>query len=676
MERIDSIVQFEAFLKRRFPGSRTAKDYVSDVRQLARACPKEWRDVTMYDIDAFVDQQRQAGRSAATVKRRVAALKTFFDFLAEESGELRWDNPVRFKRHAGRQPRRLPRDLSNEKIERLYGVIESARDRAWFVLMWRAGLRVSEVAGLKVIDVLTPALNQQAAQLRVNGKGQKERIVLLSADAYAVLAEWLAGRPQESVPEVFLNDRGQPLKANGIAWLLKGYGEQVALHVSPHQLRHTFARQVTEAGMPVTSLSKLLGHEQISTTQIYTAGADPHLREAYQQAMAQMTTPTAISTPPSVPTPAPTVAHTLPSEGPTVPSPAQPDEARWATHLPSALRQATLDYFRPLAQEWHPHRRRRFTLQRWGEARRFWDWLCARRTVTCLADVTLADLRTFQSESLSKAKSPLTINRILVHILNILHQQFEQGGSIDPSVFRLRALPRPDSLPRHLNEQEAQALDALLLRRLETADPIGCLENACFAVLAYTGLRASECIDLLIQDVDLAGQRLLVRQGKGMTDRVVYLSERTCRVLTRYLAQPDLSLAPSAAFFQCPDHSALKYHWLYQHLASFAQQAAVTSLTPHRLRHTLATRLINRGMPVTRIQKLLGHKHLNTTMIYARVSDATVEADYRCAMRQIEWQAMPLSSAALPADNWPRPPAEPSLTLAVCKGNITLDNSI
>ena len=187
---------------------------------------------------------------------------------------------------------------------------------------------MSEVASLKVIDVLTPALNQQAAQLRVNGKGQKERIVLLTADAYAVLAEWLAGRPQEPVPEVFLNDRGQPLKANGIAWLLKGYGQQVALHVSPHQLRHTFARQVTEAGMPVTSLSKLLGHEQISTTQIYTAGADPHLREAYQQAMAQMTTPTAISTPP-VPAPAPTVTHTLAPEGPTVPSPAQPDETSW-----------------------------------------------------------------------------------------------------------------------------------------------------------------------------------------------------------------------------------------------------------------------------------------------------------------------------------------------------------
>ena len=679
MERTDSITQFEAFLKRRFPGSRTVKDYVSDVRQLERACPKAWREVTLHDIDAFVDQQRQAGRSAATVKRRVAALKTFFDFLAEESGELRWDNPVRFKRHAGKQPRRLPRDLSNAQMEQLYGVIESVRDRAWFVLMWRAGLRVSEVASLKVADVLTPAVNEHAARLRVTGKGQKERIVLLTADAYAVLATWLADRPKAETPEVFLNERGQPLKANGIAWLLKRYSRQVGRPVSPHQLRHTFARQVTEAGMPITSLSKLLGHEQLSTTQIYTAGADPHLCEAYQQAMAQlaqMTSAPAVATPPPAPLPAAAMTDAEASAGPTVPSPVQPEEASWAPHLPPALRQATLDYIRPLSATWHPHRRRMLTLRRWGEVRRFWEWLGARRTVTQPAEVTLADLRTFQTERLAQGTTPHTINCSLAHILNILRQQNERGAPVDPSVFRLHALARSESLPRHLNEPEAQALDAWLLRRLDSPDPLARLENACFAVLAYTGLRASECVDLLMQDVDLAGQRLVVRQGKGMADRVVYLSEVTCRVLSGYLAQPDICHAPRVAFFQRPNHSALKYGWLYQHLTTFACAAGVSGVTPHRLRHTLATRLLNRGMAVTRIQKLLGHQHLNTTMIYARVSDATVEADYRTAMRQIEWQAMPLSNTALPAVDWPLPHSEPSLTLAARNGDITLDNSI
>jgi len=107
MERQDWLPRFEEYLRRRAPGRRTAVDYVSDVRQFGAVCQKPWREVTMHDIDAFVDQQRESGLSAATVKRRVAALKVFFDFLAEEDN-LSWPNPVRFKRHAGKQPDACP----------------------------------------------------------------------------------------------------------------------------------------------------------------------------------------------------------------------------------------------------------------------------------------------------------------------------------------------------------------------------------------------------------------------------------------------------------------------------------------------------------------------------------------------------------------------------------------
>lgn len=123
MDQDESIAQFAQYLIRRFPGRRTAIDYVSDVRQFAAVCSKPWRMVTLQDIDAFVDQQRAAGLSPATVQRRVAALKTFFDFRAEDSGDLRWPNPVRFKRHAGKQPHRLPRDLTDEQLERLAAVV-------------------------------------------------------------------------------------------------------------------------------------------------------------------------------------------------------------------------------------------------------------------------------------------------------------------------------------------------------------------------------------------------------------------------------------------------------------------------------------------------------------------------------------------------------------------------
>lgn len=224
MDKDESLAKFEQYLWRRFPERRTPVDYLSDIRQFRAVCQKPWRAVTMHDIDAFVDQQRASGLKSATVNRRVAALKTFFDFLAEESDDLSWPNPVHFKRHAGKRPRCLPRDIRDEDIEQVWSVIASARDRAWFALMVRGGLRVGEVVDMKLGDVISKPEGEQVARLRVCGKGRKERVIWLTADAYAVLEDWLARRPENETGNVFLNERGQPLSANGIEWLLHRYG--------------------------------------------------------------------------------------------------------------------------------------------------------------------------------------------------------------------------------------------------------------------------------------------------------------------------------------------------------------------------------------------------------------------------------------------------------------------
>jgi site-specific recombinase XerD len=102
--------------------------------------------------------------------------------------------------------------LRDADVAAVWAVIAKVRDRAWFALMWRAGLRVGEVVTLELADILAPAQAEQPARLRVCGKGQKERIVLLSADAYAVLTAWLAERPVSSSEHVFLNARGRPLR--------------------------------------------------------------------------------------------------------------------------------------------------------------------------------------------------------------------------------------------------------------------------------------------------------------------------------------------------------------------------------------------------------------------------------------------------------------------------------
>jgi site-specific recombinase XerD len=650
MDHDEGITQFTQYLKRRFPGRRTVIDYVSDVRQFAAVCPKPRRSVTLQDIDAFVDQQREGGLRPATIQRRVAALKTFFDFLAEESGDLSWPNPVRFKRHAGKLPSHLPRDLSEEQVRQLQGVITKVRDRAWFLLMLRAGLRVSEVVTLTLADLLTSASADQPAHLRVCGKGQKERMVLLTVEAYKQLQEWLKVRPEVKMPQIFLNERGHPLTANGLEWLLRGYGQQIDLHLTPHQLRHTFARQMTEAGMPITSLGKLLGHAQVSTTQIYTVGADPQLAEAYQSAMTRLVgkplNASAVGPIPPPPDPMP-----IEPVGPPPSPPPLPDGDAWAPDLPSGLRQASLDYVHRRALTYIPKRKRMLALHDLSGLRRFWEWQLKNRPITQPMELGLKDLQTYQTTRLAEGKAVSTINNTVKEVLNLLRELAEQGQAVDASVFRLHALPQPDSLPRYLTDGVSQRLEAYVLSRNMLPEPRLGLENACFFVLAHTGLRARECVDLQVEDLDLSGQRLMVRDGKGRKDRVVYLSEIAAQVLDHYLQiVPHPSTGP---LWVRRSGRPITYQWLHARIVAIGQAAGVADLTPHRLRHTLATRLLNAGMEITRIQKLLGHQEISTTMIYARVLDPTVEADYRRAMCQIESRPKLSKEAAILASDWP-----------------------
>lgn len=666
MERDESLRKFKEYLQRRFPDRRTAKDYVSDLHQFMTNCSKAWREVNMHDIDNFVDQQRQSGLKPATVKRRAAALKTFFDFLAEESGDLSWPNPVRMKRHAGKQEHRLPRDLSDEAVEQVWAHITSQRDRAWFALMLRAGLRVGEVVSLKLEDILAPARENRPARLRVCGKGRKERIVLLTEDAYAVLRAWLEKRPGSLYPQVFLNERdGGPLSENGIEYCLREYARQAGFPVTPHQLRHTYARQLTEAGMPVTSLGKLLGHAQVSTTQIYTAGADPELAQAYQQAMERLGSaplPAALENPIQELAPAATWPPVQERKD------IELDWEAWDPDLPAAIRAATVAFVKRRQPGWKAHKRQARARMILGEFHRFWSRQMKLRPIQQPGELTLQDLHNFQTLRSAEKAAAHTADYTISLVIDLLRELADQGIAINNTVFRFKPRSRPESLPRNLQETEAKSLEQYMLERLENRKQRVCLENACYFVLAHTGLRASECLDLCMQDLDLQGQRLMVREGKGQRDRVVYLSDTACRALRLYLGS---STRPAQAIlFTFPDGRPISYMWLYEHIIALAEEVGIPEVTPHRLRHTLATRLLNSGMDITRIQKLLGHQQVNTTLIYARVQDQTVETDYRRAMQQIERLHMPLSNTPVPADDWLKK-SNANVQLAD-----TLDNSV
>jgi integrase/recombinase XerC len=643
MEREADVKTFVQYLQRRFPERRTSKDYESDVRQFMKQCDKPWREVRMQDIDGFIDAQRQAGMKPATIKRRAAALKTFFDFLAEESGDLGWPNPVRMKRHAGKQPKQLPRDLHDSALERLWSVVSSARDRAWFALMLRAGLRVGEVAALTLADLLAAPTPQQAARLRVCGKGRKERIVLLSADAYAVLQCWLDVRPTSPHEYVFVNERdGGPLSVSGIEYCLDQYSQQAGVDCHPHQLRHTYARQLTEAGMPITTLSRLMGHSQVTTTQAYTNGADPSLDQAYQQAFAQLA---------QIPLPAQAVPAALPAPTcPDEPAPVHPeiDWEQWLTALPTEIRQVCIAFVQRRYPTWKARTRAKMARDLLISFRQFWTWRLAERPIQHPHELTLTDLHAYQTARAAQAVTTHTVDLTLSSLVSLYRELADQGLAVDARIFRWQPRPRPDRLPRDLSEAEMRRLEALVTQRLDSSDPEIQLENLTFLLLAHSGLRAGECLDLCLADIDQDHRRLTIRKGKGMRDRVVYYSASAERALCTYLQTTPRPL--HAPLLVRAKGQPLTYLWLFHHFHALASAAEVADFSIHRLRHTFATRLLNAGMDVTRIQKLLGHEHLNTTMIYARVLDQTLEIDYRRAMNAIELQQMPLSDQPIPVE--------------------------
>jgi site-specific recombinase XerD len=667
MDNGEALERFDAYLRRRYPDRRTPVDYVSDVRQFQQACPKPWHAVSVDDMDAFVDQMRQAHLKPATIKRRVTALKVYFDFLAEETGQGDRSSPVRLRRHAGKLGRRVPRSLSDTEVAALLAVLDGERDRALVALMLRAGLRVSEVVGLTLEDIWLGVAPGVPARLRVLGKGQKERIVWLSPEATAMLTTWLAVRPSSDTTALFLNGRQQPLTVAGVQWLLKSYGRKIHVTLTPHRLRHTFARQLIEVGMPVESLARLMGHAQISTTQVYLEGADLALRDSFLQAMQRAEVGQAatdgdsnLSAQPDEPL--------SPDQGPVGAEPEYPplpDTQGWATDLPEPIRQACLQYVHRHWLGWRPSQRRERALHVLGDFARFWRWVLSRRGFESPAELTAADLRAYMDERIASGHNPCTIKDALGRVFGLLHELAERGEPVSPTLFRVERPRLPDPLPRALSEAEYQRLEAQGRRLLEQDTPEATRDAAWFFVLAHTGLRLCELLDLRRHDVDLRGRRLHV-QGKGSRERVVYLTPTAVQALQRYLrACPH---PEQALLFVNARGRPLDGAWLRHQLRALAAAAGVHGVTPCRLRHTLATRLINVGAPITTLQKLLGHDYLSTTQIYARVYDATVERDYRDAMSRLERSSLTQVEAdAMPVE-WPVPKTTDAFA--------SLDNSV
>ena len=284
---LPEVDRFGKWLKRRNPHSSTPQHYESDLTLFFAWVQKAPAQITPTDVDRFIEHALAQGHRTATINRRLAAIRSLYHFLAFDA-EWQILNPVLPRRHMIRQGRRLPRDVEDPVLDRLFAGITGPRDRCMFLLMLRCGLRVGEVQSLSLDDLFLQPARGCLPRLRVHGKGSTERIVYLSSQAQTALRAWLAVRPQVPDPALFLNRSHHRLTVTGIQCCLAAYCRQAGVWVTCHQLRHTFGRHLAEAQAPVTTIQRLLGHARLKTTELYIHLSDRDVQASYETAMVEV----------------------------------------------------------------------------------------------------------------------------------------------------------------------------------------------------------------------------------------------------------------------------------------------------------------------------------------------------------------------------------------------------
>ncbi len=651
--------RFDQYLNRCYGQSTTPKCYASDLDIFLRTIvDKEPEAVTAADVDVFIDGQLAAGLSPITINRRLVTIHTFFEYLASECPDQHWPNPVTWRRHKLKQGLRLPRDAPDDEVTRLFSVITAERDQAMFGLMIGAGLRVAEVAALCLDSLEVPANTDGLTKLRVCGKRQKERMVWLTPSLWETLQAWLQVRPVVESEHLFLSQRGSPISVAGIQYLLRQYCQTTGVTLTCHQLRHTFARRMVENGLPVDSLAKLLGHNDLQSTQRYIDGADPTLRADFTAAMTALESilsneekPLTVHLKPKHSSQSKKVS----AERDRTASRAELQKLRErliAAGLPDWLEDAVDAY---LSWRW-PTWRAQTAYQVGGNVlrlvRRVWTWLATHRQITGWESFRRADLQAWL-----EARCQAGIRHTSIQSeLGSLHSLFKfiemRGDTLDPGLFRVQApRQRGTTLPRYLTEGDYRRLESTVLRATESDTYEAYFDRAWFLTLAHTGLRVSELLALRLEDLDLEAGRATVRSGKPRHDRVVYLTPVLIESLIRYLALRPV-LPDELRVFILHERSPTD-RTIRNRLAKFGQQAGV-HVYPHKLRHTLATRLVNQDMPTQSLRKLLGHQNLSTTQLYARIYDATLYRQFKHAMSSLE---------AIEVSDWPQP--ETDITISV-----------
>jgi site-specific recombinase XerD len=313
------------------------------------------------------------------------------------------------------------------------------------------------------------------------------------------------------------------------------------------------------------------------------------------------------------------------------------DIARHTEGLPAWLVRELERFQQVQSRNWRPARLEQNTHPFWSTHLRPWRFFCKERNLQELGDLKRQDILDYVSLRLNGGHAVAGVNTELRNLLAFLRFLQDEGFVVPQSLLRIPGLKVPDSLPKHITDEQIRLLrddfeGRVVQAKLSNHRRDAHLDRAIFYLLWQCGLRTGEVEELKLEDLDLGGQRIDIRDSKGRKDRTVYITSSAIHRLQEYLQVRGQGSGDHVFLFR---NAPLQKCFIHSRIKAAGERVGV-KVHPHRLRHTCATQLLNAGCRVTSIQRFLGHKKLNTTMIYARAHDKEVAEDYFRAMKSVE----------------------------------------
>jgi integrase/recombinase XerC len=287
LEWLQRFLQHLATERRNSP--HTSSNYARDLQRFSNWCASQriddWTQIDTQHIRSFAASEHRRGQAPRSIQRRLSAVRSFFNFLIREG--VRKTNPA-IDVQAPKAPRRLPKTLDVDQMSRVLDAqVEQSldiRDKAIVELLYSSGLRLAELVGLDLVDL---DLNDRT--VRVLGKGRKERIVPVGRQALEALQQWLRERSRFAAADeraVFIGQGGRRLGPRNVQTRVRRWAkiQGVSARLHPHLFRHSFASHLLESSHDLRGVQELLGHANLSTTQIYTHLDFQHLAKIYDAA--------------------------------------------------------------------------------------------------------------------------------------------------------------------------------------------------------------------------------------------------------------------------------------------------------------------------------------------------------------------------------------------------------